>query len=252
MSGKPDLQAQYVIHRYNRTAELLNTWQVKCGHSLTQCLLHLSIGGTPYIAMSCYSCQSITLCDLTDSDPITAYSNLSREDMASPFALCHGPDNTILASNVREGNREVLVYDATSTQFTLKDRIPVDVDQAECIHYMETDQQGGIVMVSDRYSKIISAHSIESKALVWKIENRELDRRVFYPTGICSDPDTGTLYVGDFFNERVIAIEPNMGEVIQSMQLPEVGRIHNIAWCNVQPHLVVCNSENQITYYNIN
>ncbi len=142
------------------------------------------------------------------------------------------------------------MYDVTSTQFTLKDRIPTDVVQALHIHYMETDQHGGIVIVSRWYDRIISAHSIESKALVWKIENRVIDGKEFKPCAICSDPDTKALYVGDWDNCRLIVIESNTGKVIQSIQVPGVDYICDIAWCKVQPHLVV-RRENQITYFNI-
>ncbi len=145
------------------------------------------------------------------------------------------------------------MYDVTSTQFTLKDRIPVDVDRAHHIHYMETDQHGGIVLVASWVNNVMSAHKIESKALVWKIVNKEIDGKMFSQDGICSDPDTGALYVGDWKNGRVIALEPNTGEVIQSIQLPGVGNIYDIAWCPVQPHLVIEHGivGDQITYYNI-
>ena len=248
-SGKLGPHDPFVIQRYNRTGQVINTCQVKCGHE-TFHFLHLSIGGKPYIAMSCRQCRSISLYSMTDSDPITAFSDEGK-DSTVPYAMCHGPNNTILASNRRAGSREVLVYDVTSTQFTLKDRIPVDVDQANHIHYMETDQHGGIVIVSTWFPQIISAHSIESKTLVWKIDSREIDGKEFKPIGICSDPDTRALYVGDHRNERLIVLEPNTGGVIQSIQVPGVGYIYDIAWCPVQPHLVVRHDVDQITYFNI-
>ncbi len=255
MYAKSGNRDPFVIQRFNKTGKLFNTWQVKCGHSCTKCLLQLDIGGTPYIALSCRWCRSITLYSMTDSDPITAYSYNSK-DMAIPFAMCHGPNNTILASNCTGGRREVLMYDVTSTQFTLKDRIPVDVDMADHIHYMETDQHGGIVIVSNWSQKIISANNIESKTLVWKISDGKIDGKEFTPHGICSDPDTGALYVEDRDNKRLIVLQPNTGEVIQTIQVPGVRYMHNIAWCKVEPHLVVCHSDRftgkQITYYNIN
>ena len=158
LSGKPGTHDQHVILRYKRTGQLLNTWQVKCGHNGEKCLLHLSIGGTSYITMSCWECRSILLYSMIDCDPITAYS-YSTKDMAIPYAMCHGPDNTSLASNFRVGSREVLMYDVTSTQFTLKDRIPVDVNWAYNIHYMETDQHGRIVILLNWRNEILSAHS---------------------------------------------------------------------------------------------
>ena len=251
--GRPRSGGSWVLQRYDRTGQLLNTWQDKCRHGCQKHLLHLSIGDTPYIARSCRDCQSITLYSITDSDPITAYRH-SGEDEAQPYTMCHGPDNTVLASNWRPGSKEVLVYDVTSTQFTLKDRIPVLVDQAWHIHSMETAQHGGIVIVSKWPCDIMSAHSLDSKALVWKIENKWIDGKVLQPSGMCSDPDTGALYVVDRYNERLIVLEPNTGEVIQSIQLLGVGEIWNIAWCSVQPHLVILYEKDQkyqITYYNI-
>ena len=248
MSGQSGPHNQFVIQRYKRTGQLLNTWQVKCGDDTTKHLLHLSIGGTPYIAMSCCECKSILLYSKTDSDPITAYTQ-SRSDLASPYAMYHGPDNTILAISHKGGSREVLVYDVTSAPFTLKDRMSLDVDMPLDIHYMETEQHGRIVILSNKWNKEISAHSIESKALVWKIENKEIDGKVFQPYGMCSDPETGTLYVGDRENDRLIIIEPNTGEV--STKVPGVKYINNIAWCPVQPHLVVRHDADEITYFNI-
>ncbi len=283
MYGSTEPGGSQVLQRYSRTGQLLNTWQVNCQHDCCKHLLHLSIGYTPYVGMSCRECKSIRLYSMTDSDPIrvnsqneksqsglgasfmrvlsffsakshsiTAYCN-SGEEEAAPGAMCHGPDNTIMVSNWRDGSKEVLVYDVTSTQFILKDRIPVHVDQAQHIHYMETAQHGGIVIVS-RWNllssgNIISAHSLDSKALVWKIEKKEIDGKVLWPCAMCSDPDTEALYVGDGFNERLIVLEPNTGEVIQSIQLPGEGGICNIAWCSVQPHLVI--RHDKVTYYNI-
>ena len=99
ISGKTGPLDQQVIQRYNRTGQLLNTWQVKCRHDFMQCLLHLSIGGTPYIAVSCWECNSIYLYSMTDSDPIKAFSDKGNTyDSTAPYAMCLGPDNTILAS----------------------------------------------------------------------------------------------------------------------------------------------------------
>ena len=78
---------QCVIKRYNRTGQLLNTWQVKCGHSGGQHLLHLRIGGTPYIAMSCCECKSISLFSMTDSDPITVYTH-NGDYSIEPYQIC--------------------------------------------------------------------------------------------------------------------------------------------------------------------
>ncbi len=248
MPGGRGSDDKQVILRYNRTGQLLNKWKVKCIHSDYQHLLHLSIGGTPYIAMSCLKCDTMSLYSITNSDPIKAWK---REDFISPYAMCHGPNNTILASNMVPGCKEVLVYDVRSTQFTLKDRIPVDVDQAYDIHYMDTDQHGGIVIVSRWLGKVMSAHRIESKTLVWKIEKREIDGKVFEPHGICFDPDNGALYVGDRGKERLIVIEPNTGDVIQSLQVPGVEAIWDLAWRHEQPHIVIHHSGNQITYINM-
>ncbi len=189
---------------------------------------------------------------MTDSDPFTAYCH-SREDRFKPGAMCHGPDNTILASNWF-GREEVLVYDVTSTQFTVKDRIPVNVEQPLHVHYMETVQHGGIVVVATFLplnKGHMSAYGLVSKKLVWKIEDKKIDGKVLKPRGMCSDPDTRVLYVGDWENKRLIVLEPNTGEVIQSIQLPGVGKIWGIAWCSVQPHLVIKHRKD-IRYYNIN
>ncbi len=241
-----------VLQRYNRAGQLLNTWQDKCGHDINKHLLHLSIDNTPYIAMTCLCCKSIRLYSMTDNDPITAYCDIGV-DQVGPAAMCHGPGNTILVSNWSGGDYEVLMYDVTSTQFTLKDRIPVDADQAFHIHYMDTAQHGGIVIVSNPYDKIMMVYNT-SKDPIWKIENKEIDEKMLWPNGICSDPDTGALYVGDFEDERLIVIQANGGEVLESIQLPGVEEIRNIAWCSVKPHLVIHHRKdgmNQITYCDI-
>ncbi len=243
LCDKPESGGSYVFQRYDRTGQWLNTWQEKCEHDCSKHLLRLRIGNTPYIAMSCWKCQSITLYSMTDSDPITAYCD-SGDDQDKPYAMCHGPDKTILASNWRPGSKEVLMYNTTSSHFTLKDRIHVDVDQAFHIHYMETAKHGGILIVSRydimfRKPNVISAHSVVHKAPVWKLGGKEIEGKLFAPSGMCSDPETGALYVGDWINERLIVIDSNTGEVIQSIQLRGVGLIGYIAWCSVQPHIVL-------------
>ncbi len=274
------------IQRYNKTGELLNTWEEKCGFSLVQHILHLSIDNTSYIALSCWGCRSIRLCNMkstpllninsmflqlntadlqlnthtTDSDPITAYRD-SKEDQVRPGAMCHGPDNTILVGNWREGREEVLMYDVTSTQFTLKDRFPVHAWKQFDIHYMETAQHGGIIVVctvGKPNQKVIKAYSIVTKKVVWKTEIGEIHWRVFEPAVMCSDPDTGALYVGDGMNGRLIVIDSNTGEVIQSIQLPGVTHTEGIAWCTVNTHLIMLNYKEddshdtyEITFYDI-
>ncbi len=258
LCGKPESSGSCVFQRDNRIGKQLNAWQDKCEHNCSKHLLHLRIGNTFYIAWSCWRCQSITLYSMTDSDPITAYCD-SGDDQDKPYTMCHGPENTILASNWRPGSKEVLMYDTTSSNFTLKDRIHVDVDQARHIHYMETAQHGEILIVSTyeimfHKQNVISAHSVLHKALLWQLEGKEIEGKLFMPGGMCSDPETGALYVGDRGNERLIVMEPNTGEVIQSIQMPGVGFIGNIAWCSVQPHIVIHQIRgdmHQITFYSI-
>ncbi len=97
LSGRVGENKKHVIQRYNRTGQLINTWQVKCGHDVFKYPLHLCLGGTPYIAMSCWKCKSISLFSMTDSKPIKVYIHREK-DMAMSFAMCHGLDNTILHS----------------------------------------------------------------------------------------------------------------------------------------------------------
>ncbi len=194
---------------------------------------------------------------MAKEDPVAVLSLewiYDPESEIEPSVMCPGPDNTILAINQEIRGKEVLMYDVTSREFTLKDRILLDVNDAENIHYMETARHGGIVIVSTYYS--ISAHSTGSGALVWKIKNTKIDGKVLKPHGMCSNPNKGTLYVSDWNKKRLIAIDSNTGEVIQCIQLPVMGQIYNIAWCHVQNHIAILHQVNhsyrdgfQVTYY---
>ncbi len=227
--------------------ELVNVWNLTCGQECVKNVLHLSIYGLPFIAVSCWMCQGITLQimmnNFYEQDPMLNYSH-TDSDQAAPNILCQGPGNTILASNSFPGRKEILQYRLGITMLKLERRIRIDDYEINNVHYLEADDFGQIVIIAKSYRSdhIISAHSMNSQGgrPVWRKRNVKIDGLLFEPRGLCSDPtDDHVLYVGDKNSKSLITIDAKTGSILKSALLWGVTHICDIKWSPIQPHIVV-------------
>ncbi len=213
--GKTQPDMPPVIQKYSTDGELLNTWPAPgCGHWQQeggQChtIEHLIINSESYVVISCSTrqCRSITLYETRGDKVLTGYQDQgSGKPIPGPMCLnkVSCPADRLLAVNQRHrpNEQEVLVFDCTSTEFTITDRIPIDVIEPPHITCIETWSRGGLLIASDWRKNVISATSMRDKENVWKLEG-ELLRKTIDPQGICSD-SSGRLFIADGKNQRIL------------------------------------------------
>ncbi len=254
-----------VIHKYSRDGEILKTLQPpQCGHALTsdgksgQFIQTISIQGVPYLAVSCCMCHSIQLFNISndarEGTIITACKGM-REEPAF-YNMCEGPKDTLLAVSLTgQSDRPgaLIVFDCSSTSFTVKDTIPIKNKSVVFINYLEAGYTGGLVIASFWQENVICGTSLRDKQLVWRLHGEVMGKTIT-PRGMCID-DRGRLYAADGRNKRILVLDGSAGHVLQVVELPELGAIVEIAWCNTQPHLIVWHGRAEgkltITCYNV-
>ncbi len=186
-----------------------------CVHTSTrdryyQYLLHICIEDTPYIAMSCALCKSITLYNLRDATTTSAYRDPTSGKPA-PGRMCKGPPGTLLAVDI--DTNELAVFDCSSTTFELKDTIAIVGLHPIYISFAETSHMGGLVVASNRTQSIISATSFAEKQQIWRLQGAVLGRMI-EPGGMCSN-SRGQLYIADSINKRILLLDGGTGYVLQ-------------------------------------
>ncbi len=251
---------RHVIEKYSRDGELLQTWHrpwCEAGGLFTKCrdnsICNLSIQGVQYLAASCFMCKSIRLSKVINEPRengawITAYRHNERHQ-PSFYRMCQGPIDTLLAlgsTGPRMGRNvhALFVLDCSSTTFTIKDIIHFESESVGCITYLEAGYQGGLIIFASvplpvpEVRKVIFAISLRDKQPVWRLQDEVMGKTIL-PCGMCTD-NIGRLYVADRQNGKVLVIDGSKGHVLQVIELPELGIIVDVAWCNTQPHLIIC------------
>ncbi len=242
-----------VLHVYNKQGQLERTWLAPaCTHGGYN-LLQTLIEETQYVAVACQNspCNVVHLYNLLSmsADMTVAFQDAGSGNFAVG-AMCIGPANTILAVNKMVGSREVVLFDCSTTKFTIQDKIPLEMNTPEHVHYVETRQHGGLIIVSKQDSVI--ATSMRDREAVWRAPG-QVHGQDFWAWGISSDT-WGRLYVGDVYNDRVIVLDASSGHVIQSLSLPVTGWMQGLGWDETQPHLVVWHRDGgkaKITCFNV-
>ncbi len=248
-----DSPRQDVLHVYNKQGQLERSWSapacVHGGYNLLQTITE----ETQFVAVACQSspCNVIHLYNLQtlSVEMRVAFQDANSGNFAVG-AMCRGPENTILAINKMVGSSEVVVFDTSTTKFTIQDKIPLEINTPEHVHYIKTKQHGGLLIVSKQDSVI--ATSMDNRETIWRVPG-QIHGQDFWAWGISSDT-RGRLYVGDVHNDRVIVLDASTGHVIQSLTLHVMGWMQGLGWADTQPHLVIWHRDGgkpKITCFNI-
>ncbi len=265
--GRTQPDSLPVIHKYSRDGELLQTWQPpRCRHAPApggdsyNSFKTLSIQGVLYLAEACSRCQSIevhkTSYDATEGDTWINACTVADGEQHSFGHICDGksPADTVLALSPRGYNAcAVVVFDCSSTTFTVRDIIPNDNMRVRFFTFLECGYPGGLIISSDWKQNLICATSLADKQLIWRLHGEVMGKSI-NPNGMCTD-DRGRLYVADGKNGRILVSDGSTGHILQVIQLSELGGILDVTWCNTQPNLIVWHrhgkANESISYYNV-
>ena len=249
--GRTQPDSLPVIHQYSRDGELLQTWQPpRCRHATASVgrsynsFQTLSIQGALYLAMACSRCQIIEVHKTSSNTPeddawINACTVADGEQHSSIY-ICAGksPADTVLAvSYLGQNACAVIVFDCSSTTFTVKDIISINNMIVRSVTFLESGYPGGLIIGSDWYQNMICATSLADKQLIWRLHVEVMGKSIS-PGGMCTD-DRGRLYVADGINGRILVSDGSTGHILQVIELSDLGCIWQVAWCNTQPNLIV-------------
>ena len=171
------------IHIYTRSGEVKTVLTPPpCDHN-DGChdIEEIVANGNRCIAVSCSSkeCKAILLCGrtvpgFTDvNDSIAAYS-VPKRSLPSPGAMCMKDSNSLLAVLCNEGSYSVCVFDTFSTEFYVKETIPIDVDVPCYICYVKRKFLAGIVIVSKWERQTVAATCLVTGESLWRLRGEYL------------------------------------------------------------------------------
>ena len=176
-----DMALYSTIHLYNCQGELERTLcSPTCDHDdgyhgITEVVTN----DNKYIGVSCAhkDCKAITLCgtgnqDIPNDDDVTVAHKGPRRGLPSPGAMCMGEDNTLFCVQCIEGSYSLCVFDCSTTQFEIKDILPMEVDVPCYICYVKHHSYGGIVVVSKWNNFLIAASSIMTRRSLWRLKGK--------------------------------------------------------------------------------
>ncbi len=241
MCGKLTEQEPAGVYVYNRQGNVIHS-----GHA-PQCnrgphehfLLEVTPPGSDrHLALSCYcyASREIWLYIFTTQRFRSVYSDPNGRGPA-PGYMCHGPNNTILAGDHTTGSCQVAEFHFTNDHtLTLSRLIQVQGNSTvTAVCYAETTQ-GPLLFTSHYGERAIRATHLQSGHTQWQVQGL-VDGKECNPGGLCHG--AGRLNVADGNNRRILILDAATGGFMQSIVLPHIGCVADVAWSEQQPHLVV-------------
>ena len=221
---------------YNGKGELLKTWSDHACRPIFSCpILEVFISGQQYIAISCKLCKQIKLYSSQLKSAHIGYDYQQNADRMDLDNMCLGPGNTIMVCNQSWQGNSVCLFDSSTRPLKLQREIKTR-DLLQNIHYSE-----GCLFTTHAgltYSDMICATDFHIGKTLWKVDGDQPRTLKF---GMCTDQN-GRLYIGDGTSNHLLVFHVTTGKLIQSVNLnihPFVGSIHNLAWDNSHPRLIM-------------
>ncbi len=240
MGGKLSKQEPAGVYVYDRQGNVIHSAQApQCNHSdlHAHCLLEVTPPGSErHLVISCPLSCEIWLYSFTTQSFRSVYSDPSGRG-AAPGYMCHGPNNTILASDYAIGSCQVAEFYFTNDHtLTLSRLIQAQGNSpVTAVCYAETTQRP-VLFTSNWEEHAIRATHLQSGHTQWHVQG-QVDGKECNPGGLCHG--AGRLYVADVHNQCILVLDAATGGFIQSIVLPHTGRVQNVAWSEQQPRLVV-------------
>ena len=238
LCGKENPASRVQLFWNDRSGKLLKTAPApECGHGTVRGhnLLEVNIRGFNYIAAACDApnCGQISLYNPNTRNTALIY-RARNEDRFCPGAMAHGPHNTVIAVNNRPGSHSIAVLDITNPEITLKRHIPCSIDVPNSIVFTRE----GLVITSKCTDHIVSATSLSSGQTVWETGREPIAGKLCEPHGLALDQD-GRLFIADGDNSRIVILEASSGAWLQTLMMPDLGKIIDISWNQLSSQITV-------------
>ncbi len=275
VSGQTKAQKKE-IHVYNRQGQLKRTLDrpPEYYNCKIDSMVEVSIAGKRYIVTSCSDVRQLTLHDLS-SGRFTAAWKGGGEGQIKPCRICLGGPGELLAIDVQSYDEQnVVVFDITSTQFTIKHTVD-GMMNAAYLCYREDPCHGGVVYTTDTARGFrLCATSMKTGDRLWYVggidespESKCIGGQILVagkpwtPNGICVD-DKGHLYITDVAHNRIVVVEASQGRVLGILTLSWLkGRcLWDPIWADQEKNLIVWHRnlfgverpEEKATFFKIN
>ncbi len=201
-------------------------------------ILAISFNNKKSIAASCELCGIFFLTRETGNTISSCDLSKMRQKFL-PGPMCQKSENTFISLATNE--HKINIFDCStqnSIKVTEEISMPdnVDTNKVGFLCYDSDVIPGGLLIVTYNDIHYISATSIDTKKLHWRVKG-EIAEKLCQPWGVCTD-NKGRIYVADGYNGRVIVLRARDGKVLQILNLGLHG-ICYIAWSDTQPHLIL-------------
>ncbi len=238
LCGKEDPASMVQLFWCDRSGKLLKKAPApECGHGTVNGhnLLEVNIRGFNYIAAACDApnCGQISLYNPNTRNTALVY-RARNEDRFCPGAMTHGPQSTVIAVNNRAFSHTLAVLDITNSEIILRQHIPCCIDVPNSIVFTRE----GLVIASKSTDNIVCATSLSSGQTVWVTGIEPIAGNLCEPHGLALDQD-GRLFIADGDNSRVVILKASTGALLQTLMMPDLGKIIDISWNQLSSQITV-------------
>ncbi len=267
VSGKTKEQKRE-IHVYNRQGQCKKILPrpPEYENCKIDSMVEVNIAGKRYIVSCCFEIGQLTLHDLSSGDFSLAWKGGGNGDI-KPSRICMGGPGELLVIDAQSyddhNDRNVVVFDITSSKFTIKRAVDVMMT-AGYLCYRNDPTHGGIIYTTDSACGYrLCATSMKTEGRLWYLggidespesESQEgpilVAGKAWVPEGICAD-DEGRLYITDGHN-RVVMVEATKGTALGTLRFNclDNRKLLDPIWSDREKNLVIWNVKNTVPFDN--
>ena len=219
-----------------------------CPHKVAAYISPWISDGREQLVVSCALCFGIKLVNVqTGKWSIASWDH--------PYRLCSGDKGTIFVQS--QGDKWIKQLDATSSEFKGPIRgLHTDI-MCETMCYIPHPINA--LVLSDAFSSNMVALSVERDVVIWEFPGEKggihhyMKGGVHDRVGLLFHPEHNVLFVADGVRRRVLVLNPNNGDLIQTINLPELGEIWALGLYNNQLVMLHgnCVEEWKVSYFNV-
>ena len=196
--------------------------QQPCRHLLDK-ILGLNVQGQEVIVVACYDCWDIKLVDPKTGKATVAYKNSQHR----PDHLCCKEQGRLWVFSNTAPPR-VIELNCDKRPFT-------ETGKAFKVQWLPLEFQyfphPCNALVFSGLDGAVWAQSAETGEVLWKVSGKTIAGWKIKPQGMLAIPLLQVMLCADYFNNRILILDPVKGSILQTIQSPEeVGKPWNLCW----------------------
>ena len=214
-------------------------------------ILPITVNNKERLAVSCWRCNKIKLCNLDILQVTTAFNNPKYY----PGVMSLGENGKLYVVHSLKVDKQAMELDCSEETFSGPNKILLSgMEQYHSMYYIPSPHRLIVFACfsDDDPDNTIRAVSSETGEKVWEVKG-EVNGTRCDPHGLLFSPQHQTLLVADGNNCRVLVIHPRDGSVLQTIQLePQMGSIWEL--CLHQNKLAVHHNavgKEKVSYFSV-